>query len=774
MARSALIWNTFNAGELSPLLDGRTDQEKYLAGCKHLRNFIPSSQGPVARRGGTRYLGAARNVLNAGTPWLLPFQFNQSQSYILEFTQNALRFWVNRGQLLSGMTPYEVVTPWTANDLVDDSGSFALRTAQSGDVMWIVNSALRPYKLSRLGATNWTVVPIEFANGPFEDVDPDSTVTVTSNNANAGPGTVVVLTATAPIFSAENIGSSFYVEQEGGGDVRSWGTSKIVAIGDARRWAGNYYRATQMGAATGGTGGGPAATGSNPPVHIEGRYWDGDGFTDVPNDNLGQLGVEWEYLHSGYGWVKITSIGGGGTTATGTVVRRLPGAIFLGTKRWAHPAFRASKGWPNDVTFFRERLCYARGRELFMSVTGSYDDFSRKDGPDITKETALNLTLTAATGNDSLQWIEAFGGSLAGGTAGNELTVRALSSGAAFAADNATHNPETEFGSSSLNPLRIGDALLFVTRAGRTLRELTIDSSSLESRLKAEDLTVLSEHILDAGVRAAAYQREPDSIAWFVLFDGTLAALTYNKERGVIAWAPHILGGLGANLGPAPNPAKVLSIACIPAPNNKRDDVWVAVQRRINGLAVHYIEVIEDNRLAELNTSDAFYGDCGVSYNGAPTIVIAGLGHLEGATVQVLADGSAHADRVVTAGQITLNHAASTVQIGFNSPAQLQTMRADGGAPDGTAQTRAKSIAEVWLRLDRTIGGKVGPSFTRLDPIASLSPALPIGTPPPLYSGDRKTEFSADYGTDGYICVEASSMLPMTLVAITARMEIND
>src|SRR5689334_4821814 len=105
MGRFAPIWNTFNSGELSPLIDGRTDQEKYFAGCKKLRNFIPSVQGPVTRRGGSRHLGSTKNNERA---WLVPFEFNQQQSYILEFSPLTLRFWANRGQLLSGGVPYEI------------------------------------------------------------------------------------------------------------------------------------------------------------------------------------------------------------------------------------------------------------------------------------------------------------------------------------------------------------------------------------------------------------------------------------------------------------------------------------------------------------------------------------------------------------------------------------------------------------------------------------------------------------------------------------------
>lgn len=756
MARSAPIWNTFNAGELSPLIDGRTDQEKYFAGCKRLRNFIPTVQGPATRRGGTRYLGSTKGNLRA---WFMPFEFNQAQSYVLELTDLKMRFWVNRGQLLSGGSPYEIATPWSAANLVTDEGTLALRSVQSGDVMWVVHNAgaVRPQKLSRLGATSWTLADVEFDNGPFEDIDPDSTVTVTASGTTG----TITLTATSAIFSADDIGTAFYMEQKDAAGIKTWAVQQRIAANDIRKYEGNYYKATTVPA------GSWPATGDHPPVHTEGAVWDGGGTDDSTSDNATSTGVEWTYLHSGYGWAKITAVAGDGLSATADVVLnngrlQLPTSFTTtGTTRWAKSAFSQARGWPTSVAFFRERLVYARNRELFFSVVGAYDDFSRKDGPDITKETAIKLQI-ASDRLDLIRWITPSAALLVG-TARNELSIQEQTTTQVFAADNAASMPQTEYGSRLLEPIRVGNAVLFVQRAGRKLREMIYDYAS--DRYKADDLTVLSEHIVDAGVIDMDFQQEPDSILWCALADGTLSALTYNRERGVVAWVPHVIGGPGAF---------VETVASISAPDGRRDDVWFVVRRTINGNTVRHVEVLEDNRLAETDTADAFYGDAGITYEGVSTKTISGLGHLEGATVQVLADGSAHADCTVTAGQITLNRFATKVQIGFDSPAQLQTMRADGGAQDGTAQTRSKSIGEVWARLHNTIGGLIGPSFSRLDPIPGLKPANPVGTRPALYSGDRKIEMPADVGTDGYICVQSSPMLPMTLVALTARMEVND
>ena len=98
-------------------------------------------------------MGATLGNLQA---WLLSFEFNQAQSYVLELTDLKMRFWVNRGQLLLVGVPYEITTPWSAADLITEEGTLSLRSVQSADVMWVCHDAgtIKPQKLSRLGATN--------------------------------------------------------------------------------------------------------------------------------------------------------------------------------------------------------------------------------------------------------------------------------------------------------------------------------------------------------------------------------------------------------------------------------------------------------------------------------------------------------------------------------------------------------------------------------------------------------------------------------------------
>ncbi len=82
----------FNSGELSPACESRTDIKQYATGCFRLENFIPMVQGPIRRRPGTRFEAETKN---SGLVFLMPFVFNVTQSFMLEWGDHYLRFHQN-------------------------------------------------------------------------------------------------------------------------------------------------------------------------------------------------------------------------------------------------------------------------------------------------------------------------------------------------------------------------------------------------------------------------------------------------------------------------------------------------------------------------------------------------------------------------------------------------------------------------------------------------------------------------------------------------------
>lgn len=90
MPKASPMVRSFNAGEFSPLLEGRVDLDRYPASLQSLKNYIAAPQGPAISRSGTQFLSPVvdRNEFSA----LIPFVFSNEQAVVLEFGPNVIRF----------------------------------------------------------------------------------------------------------------------------------------------------------------------------------------------------------------------------------------------------------------------------------------------------------------------------------------------------------------------------------------------------------------------------------------------------------------------------------------------------------------------------------------------------------------------------------------------------------------------------------------------------------------------------------------------------------
>jgi len=97
MAKASPLIRSFNAGELSPLMEGRTDIDRYPASNRTLLNFVAAPQGPAIPRSGTFYMGDVYDHTKKSA--LLPFVFSETLGYQMEFCDNRVRFMSEDGLL---------------------------------------------------------------------------------------------------------------------------------------------------------------------------------------------------------------------------------------------------------------------------------------------------------------------------------------------------------------------------------------------------------------------------------------------------------------------------------------------------------------------------------------------------------------------------------------------------------------------------------------------------------------------------------------------------
>jgi hypothetical protein len=76
--------NNFTAGEVSPLMYGRRDFERYKNGSKVIKNMIVATQGPVSRRAGSEFIASLSDFgIDPSNPQvrMVEFVFNESQAF---------------------------------------------------------------------------------------------------------------------------------------------------------------------------------------------------------------------------------------------------------------------------------------------------------------------------------------------------------------------------------------------------------------------------------------------------------------------------------------------------------------------------------------------------------------------------------------------------------------------------------------------------------------------------------------------------------------------
>lgn len=678
--RASPAIGSFNSGELSPRLEGRVDIAKYAAGLKVCENYIPLIQGPAMRRGAFRFVGTIKD--QSAKTWLVRFEFNTQQAYVLEFGNLYIRFWSNHGQVINAGVPYEIASPWSTADLFDADGLFNLDFVESADVVYITHPNFAPRKLSRLGPTNWTLTTMQPIGGPFKTGNTSGTTVYASAQSGS-----VTLIASSGIFQPGHVGSLFQLSRKLASAVTQWMQPEVISNGDLRISDSKTYRAVSPNVA------GPLirVTGPNKPVHTQGALWDGG---DIVKGNYyvpagatagvdARVGVQWNYEDPGYGVVLITGYTSP-TQVTATVVpmttatsqAQLPAdAVGSGnaSTQWAFGAWSDVEGWPSSVSLFRQRLVFARKQTVWLSVSADFENFSARDLNGLVRtDLAITATLASSQVND-IQWLEPYDSNIEAlvcGTAGSEFVIKSQTENLAFGPENISAPPISSFGSRNAKPAHVGRTLLFVQRAGTKLRDIAYDIMSGD--FQSNDQSMLAEHIPQPKLNQIVYQQEPYSVNWGMRSDGALVAMTYSREQYPDAphggWHRHPIGGGG----------KVESLAVIPAPDGSRDELWAIINYTINGATKRYVCFMDWERRPGDDPEDSFYLDAGLTLNNTINATLTpGAGATAAHATNILFNASASVWAAGDIGrQIQYRYTAPDVDVSGNPVTVFRTAKA--------------------------------------------------------------------------------------------------
>lgn len=782
MDRGALMANTknftrsFAGGELSPAMFGRIDDAKYLSGAALLRNFISTPQGPAQNRPGFAYVLATKNN---GVARLIPFVYSSTQTMVIEFGDQYIRFHTQGATLESSPgVPYEVVSPYLAADLFD------IHYVQSADVMTLVHPSYPPMELRRLGALDWTLTTITF--GAIID-------TPTSMAATPSPGYLarivsVTLANPALITTAAShtlsLGDGIYINR------------LIVVIGGTATDLSGFYLVNLVPV--------DPSTGNLIPNELQvmdysGNVLDGSGWGSITSLGTIQFGDKIFDINSTYAVAALASdnVSQSVLSATATALDNLdvPGSYnvitwdavagatsyFVFKQKnglWGYIGeavgttftdnniapdfsitpvnlenpFSGADNYPAAVGYMEQRRCFGgtnnNPQTLWMTNSGTESTFSYSLPVEDTDRISVKV---AAREVSSILHIIPLAQMilLTGSCEYAEYTT----SGGPITPSSIGIRTQSYIGASTVQPTIVNSSLVYCAARGGHVREMGYSWQS--NGFVTGDLSLRTANLFDLlTIVDQAFSKAPLPIVWFVSSNGDLLGLTYVPEQQIGSWHHHETDGVFE------------SIATVAEGNEER--LYAVIRRTINGQTVRYVE-----RMASLlvgTIQECFFVDAGSTYSGAPVTTISGLDWLEGETVAVLADGAVQNQKVVNGGSITLDHAASTVQVGLPYTSDLQTLPPTLQV-DGYGQGRQLNVNKVWIRLFQSSGIFAGPTEDLLTEYKQRT-TEPYGAPPSLQSGQAEITMTPQWNDSGQVFIRQQNPLPLTVVSITAEISI--
>ena len=805
----------FSGGEISPEMFGRISDTKFQQGAAIMRNFVAKPQGPAQNRPGFAFVREVKDSTKSTR--LLPFTFNTTQTMILEFGEQYFRFhtqgqtlFYNDGAAWNSGTNYVVgdialyngvnyyaktahsnsqppnATNWyplpTNPNIYEIPHSYAeadlfdVHYVQSADVLTLVHPLHPPKELRRLGATKWELKLIDFGSpiaaptgvsvtaylppstSTNADTKLDHNYVVTAVKANLIDESNQSSTATAQnnifVTGAKNTitwnavtGASRYrvYKDQGGifGFIGETTTTTIVDDNIAPDFSrtppihendfvgtGNYPGAVsyfEQRRVFAGTNNAPqsiwmtkSGTESNMSFGLPIRDDDRIEFRVAAREAntirhivpLTQL-----LLLTGSAEWRVTSVNSDAITPTSISVKP---QSYVGANN-SQPVIvnnslvygAARGGHVRELGYNWQANGFITG-DLSLRAPHLFDNF-----------TILDMSLAKAP--IPVVWMVSSNGKLLGLTYVPEQQI------------GAWHQHDTDGLFESVACVSEGDDDVTYCVIKRTINGAS------------------KRYVERMGTRLFATQRD----SFFVDAGSTYNGTNTDTNRTVT-----ISGGTNFTKGETVTVTVNYNLFNAPPSVADKNDAIVIV----DGTTLYRLTILGTSSqtvaTAKLDKDlPVSLRNTGITSYEVARDKISGLDYLEGKTLNILADGAVHPQRVVSSGEISLERAASVVHLGLPYESDLNTLPL-ALQIEALGQGRVKNLNHVWLRVLESSGIFAGPSADKLVE-AKQRTTEPYGTPPNLKTQDIKIMLTPQWQDNGQLFVRQTDPLPLTVVGLT-------
>lgn len=761
------LQRSFAGGEIAPDMFGRIDDNKYQAGAATMRNFIAKPQGPTENRAGFSYVNEVKDSTKETR--LIPFTFNTTQTMVIEMSPGYFRFHTQGATLMSGGSPYQIANPYAEADLFD------IHYVQSADILTFVHPNYPPKELKRLGATNWTLTDVSFA----ASVSAPTGVTATASGHTTAKYTYhYKVTTIASDLVSESAASA--VASASGNLLETGG---IVTISWSAATGASRYNVYKL---QGGVYG----------------YIGQTAGTSIVDDNIApDMGV------SPPTYDTVFASSGNYPGAVSYYEQR---RVFAGTTNDPQTIWMTKSGTESNMSYslpikdddrIKFRVAAREANTIrhivpltqLLLLTSSAEWRVTSVNSDAITPTTISVRPQSYVGASNVQPVIINNTMIYGAARGGHVRECGYSWQAnGFITGDMSIRSSHLFDNYDLVDMAYSKAptpiIWMVSTSGKLLgltyvpeqsigawhqhdTDGTFESCTVVAEGKEDVLYVVVKRTINGSskryierMQTRQYSRQED--AFFVdcgaTYDGANTGSVTMTVSGGTTW------------GPADSLTLTASSAKFSYPGTSdvgdavvyKDTDGTTYRFRITSVSSTTVAAGRVDKVIPVALRNVAVTAWSFARNS-----ISGLSWLEGKTVNILADGAVHPQRVVTSGLISLDRAASVVQVGLPITADLKTLPVAQQIDGGMGQGRVKNVNKAWLRVYQSSGVFVGPDENNLVE-AKQRTTEPYGTPPALKTQEILVMTTPTWADSGQVFIRQSDPLPLTLVGLTLEIAV--
>jgi len=523
-----------NGGEVTPLLWGRSDQNKYRAWMRQLNNFVVEPQGAIKRRLGSVIQSRIGDVDSFVDSIIHPWIISRAEFFQMIFVNSNIIFFNPQG-----VQVFTLAIPYSATDFDQ------LYFRQVYDTMYVCHPDYPVQIIKNTSEFVWTIAAAEINGGPYATANGDTSSTV---SVVTGIDPAVTITSTEDLFTSDDVGRKFRIAHAGSNSdsdtytssdtsdpLPATGTSVTLTTGNT--WTGTISLQLSIDGGTSWQTIG-SVTSKNNLNNIVVR--------DVPEYNA-LVRVDYVDISGTIDWtleidgiIYNNYIITGYTSAT-EVSADLDSGFFeavTNSWEWALGSFGTRPGYPTCCEIFDERLFFsgveAYPSDVYVSQTLIWENFQTG----FLDTSPFRFTLLDDVRNRA-RWF-AVDQQLIIGTDNAPFTIGSRNSATGISIANILVQKQQQVGTDPVQPIRADNTSYFVESGGKRIRSLNFVFE--DDGYASKDMTILAPHLMkDAKIVKIAFVQTPDRIVYVLLDSGLLLTFTTEPDQNVNAWSKHPL-----------------------------------------------------------------------------------------------------------------------------------------------------------------------------------------------------------------------------------------